>query len=332
MKPKGKPTHAHIIHPPQGTARHHLLDFVSPALTVSFGDGLIPTETSVLVTGRPTQEQLAACPELRALIIPYAGVPAVTRDLLLAAFPDLPVYNLHHNAVAAAELAIALLLTAAKTLIPVDRAFRGGDWRSRYDGAPTTLLEGKRILILGLGAIGSRIATVCDALGMSVSAVRRNPDRSTPSKVHVHPMSDLHGLLSEADVLAVTLPLTPETEGLIGAKEIGLLPDSAIVVNIARGAIIDEKALFDALRDGRLAAAGLDVWYRYPTTDDERASLLPSEYPFHELVNVVMSPHRGGAFRLEELEARRMHDLAVTLNAIASGGPVPHRVDLEAGY
>jgi phosphoglycerate dehydrogenase-like enzyme len=167
---------------------------------------------------------------------------------------------------------------------------------------------------------------------MIISAVRRNLNRPAPSFVDVHPLSDLDALLSTTDVLAVTLPLTPKTEGFIGSREIGLLPDSAIVVNVARGAIIDERALFDALQGRRLAAAGLDVWYRYPTTEDERASLHPSEYPFHELDNVVMSPHRGGAFRLEELEARRMRDLAVTLNAIASGGPVPHRVDLEAGY
>ena len=332
MKSTTTPTHAHIVHPPQGTARTCLLDSLSSSLSVSFGDHPIPEETSILVTGRPTQEQLQALPDLRALIIPFAGVPSVTRDLLLEEHPHLPVYNLHHNAAAAAELAVALLLAAAKTLIPVDRAFRQGDWRSRYDGAPTTLLDGKRLLLLGLGAIGTRIATVCDALGMTISAVRRNPSHPAPSFVDVHPLSDLDALLSEAEVLAVTLPLTPETEGFIGSREIGLLPDSAIVVNVARGAIIDEKALFDALHCGRLAAAGLDVWYRYPTTEDERASLHPSEYPFHELDNVVMSPHRGGAFRLEELESRRMHDLAVTLNALASGGPVPHRVNLEAGY
>ncbi len=80
------------------------------------------------------------------------------------------------------------------------------------------------------------------------------------------------------------------------------------------------------------SAAGIDVWYRYPSTAESRANTPPSRFPFHELDNVVMSPHRGGAYRLEELERGRMHELAITLNAIARGEPIPHRVDVRAGY
>ncbi|MCK5246158.1 hydroxyacid dehydrogenase, partial [Candidatus Bipolaricaulota bacterium] len=199
-------------------------------------------------------------------------------------------------------------------------------------GAPTMLLDGKTVVILGFGAIGSRIATACHALGMNIHAVRRHVNPSSIGPIQMHGLDVLQDLLPLADVLCIALPLTTETEGLIGAAEINQLPSSCVLVNIARGAIVDEKALYRALKEERIAAAGIDVWYSYPHTPESRANTSPSQFPFHELDNVVMSPHRGGAFRLEELEQRRMTDLAHTLNAIARGEEALHRVDLHAGY
>ena len=296
------------------------------------GPKTVESHTEILVAGRPSHDQLQVYTSLKALIIPYAGVPAETRNLLLESYPDLPVYNLHHNAVAASELAFSLFLAAAKTLIPVDRKFRAHDWRSRYDGAPTMLLDGKMAVIIGFGAIGARLATMCLALGMKVHGVRRHSDRPPPESIQLHGLDDLHNLLPIADALFIALPLTPETEGLIGREQIDLLPSSCVLVNIARGAIVDEESLYLALKEKRIAAAGIDVWYSYPRTPESRANTPPSQFPFRELFDVVMSPHRGGAFRLEELERRRMSDLAHTLNALARGGSVPHRVDLHAGY
>jgi len=322
----------HILHPPPDDALKHLTGSLDPSVCVTAGAASLEHDVEVLVNGRPSEQQLAACSELKALIIPYAGVPAETRNLLMESYPDLPVYNLHHNAVAASELAFALFLAAAKTLIPVDRKFRTHDWRSRYDGAPIALMEGKTVVILGFGAIGSRLATMCLALGMKVHAVRRHADGHCPETIHLHNLNDLPSLLPIADALFIALPLTAETEGLIGAEEMCLLPPSCVLVNIARGAIVNEEALYLALKEQQITAAGIDVWYNYPSTPESRANTRPSQFPFHELDNVVMSPHRGGAFRLEELERRRMTDLAHTLNAIARGEEIPHRVDLRAGY
>ncbi len=322
----------HILHPPPDDARTQLQELIDSTIEVTTGLESLASDTQILVHGRPSAEQLAACSELKALIIPYAGVPAETLKLLMDSYPELPVYNLHHNAVAASEMAMALFLSAAKTLIPVDRKFRTHDWRSRYDGAATMLLEDKTAVILGFGTIGSRLATMCLALGMEVHTVRRHSDRPHPELVQLHGSGDLHNLLPGADALFIALPLTPETEGLIGPKEMGLLPPSCVLVNIARGSIVNEEALYTALKDERIAAAGIDVWYNYPPTSESRANTPPSRFPFHELDNVVMSPHRGGAFQLQELERRRMSDLARTLNAFARGEEIPHRVDLEAGY
>ena len=322
----------HIAQPPPDNAIRFLEAALDPRVDVTCGLESAPPETDVLVSGRPSREQLEACPELQALIVPYAGIPSQTRDVLLADHPTLEVYNLHHNAIAAAELAVSLLLAAAKTLIPVDRVFRRHDWRSRYDGAPTTLLGGKTALVLGLGAIGTRIAAVCGALEMDVHAVRKRADLPGPSSVTVHSLDQLHAILPLADALLICLPLTPETDGMIGEREIGLLQPSSLLVNVARGAIVDEEALYRALAEGRIGGAGIDVWYRYPASSEERKNTPPSRFPFHELDNVVMSPHRGGAYRTAELERRRMRDLAITLNAMAQGEPIPHRVDVRAGY
>jgi phosphoglycerate dehydrogenase-like enzyme len=103
-----------------------------------------------------------------------------------------------------------------------------------------------------------------------------------------------------------------------------------VLVNIGRGRIVAEEALYAALRSGQLHAAGLDVWYSYPPDEAARAHHRPSAHPFHELDNVVMSPHRGGA--ADETARLRMGALAELLNAAARGEPVPNRVDPEAGY
>jgi len=322
----------HIPHPASDEALAHLKNHLDPCICVTTGDENLEPDLDVLVQGRPSLEQLALYHNLKALIIPYAGVPAETRTLLMEAYPKLPVYNLHHNAVAASELALALFLAAAKTLIPVDRKFRAHDWRSRYGGAPIMLLEGKTAVILGFGAIGSRLATLCLALGMQVHVVRRQIGKQYPEPIIAHSLDELPSLLPMANALFIALPLTPKTEGLIGANEISLLSPSCVLVNIARGAVVDEQALYQALKEKRIAAAGIDVWYNYPQSPGSRASTPPSQFPFHKLENVVMSPHRGGAFQLQELERQRMSDLASTLNAISRGEAIPHRVDLHAGY
>ena len=322
----------HLAHPPPGDALRTLEDGLDPGVRLTLGPADPAPETEILISGRPSQEQLKACRRLRALIIPYAGLPAPTRDLLLAELPTLEVHNLHHNAAAAAELAVSLMLAAAKTLLPVDRQFRQHNWRSHYEGALTTLLDGKLALILGLGAIGTRLAAVCRALGMDVHAIRKHANLPGPQGVTVHPVSAIDAVLPQADVLLICLPLTLDTEGLLGEHQLGLLRPSSVLVNVARGAIVDEEALYRALSGRRIAAAGIDVWYRYPSTSEERENTPPSRFPFHELDNIVMSPHRGGAYRAEELEAQRMSDLVTTLNALARGMTVPHRVDVRAGY
>ena len=321
----------HILRPPDEGPLAQLRAFLHPSVHLSLGSELPSHDkVEILVTGRPKSRQLVACPNLRALIIPYAGIPKDTSNLLKD-FLHLSVHNLHYNAAATSEVAIALLLAAAKFLLPIDRAFRAHDWTPRYEPNPAFLLENKSVLVLGYGAIGKRVARACLGLAMRVKALRRDFSKSElDADVEIHPSHELHQLLPKTEVLIVCLPLTSETDGLIDKHALDLLPEGAILVNVARGPIVNESALFQALKDGRLYAAGLDVWYNYPEDESARSRTAPSQFPFHELDNVVMSPHRaGGAI---DLEFNRMETLAELLNVAARGEPMPNRVDIILGY
>ena len=322
----------HYFTEPQADALEVLLSKLGTGIHLSTGVE-IPSHAAyqVLINGTPKRAHLDASPGLNTLIIPYSGVPAAIRDLL-PDYPQLKVYNLHHNAAPTAEMAIALLMAAAKFLLPFDRTFREHDWRPSYQPDPASLLAGKTALILGFGHIGQRVGRFCQALGMQVIAVRRHPETPFISGVQaeIHPPQALDQILPRTNVLIITLPITSETEGLIGAKQLSSMIPGGILVNVGRGRIVDQVALYGALKDGPLSAAGLDVWYNYPKTPEERGSTPPADYPFHELENVVMSPHRGGGSK--ETEILRMHHLAELLNALHNGTPTQNQVDISAGY
>ena len=181
-------------------------------------------------------------------------------------------------------------------------------------------------MIVGYGAIGRRVGDVCRALRMRVEAVAR---RARPAE-DVHGEEALQALLPRADALILTLPASDATRGIIGAAELARLPAHALLVNVARGPVIDEDALYAAASEGRLGAAGLDVWYQYPASEDERESTQPSRHPFGELDNIVLSPHRAGhCDRTPELRAAHVAQL---LNAAARGDEVPGLVDRSRGY
>mmetsp|Transcript_8840 Transcript_8840/g.26021 ORF Transcript_8840/g.26021 Transcript_8840/m.26021 type:complete len:391 (+) Transcript_8840:132-1304(+) len=298
---------------------------------------------------------LASLASLVAIVVPYAGIMPKHLDRLRAILGGrlgstgeggVALHNLHHNGPITAEMAIALLLAAAKRLIPADRRIRQHDWRPRglpFAGAqvdppePMVMLDGRTALVLGLGGVGSRVAAVCAALGMAVLATKRSArlgGEGGGSGIEVHPPGALRELLPRADALLVCLPGTEETRGLIGAEELALLPRHAVVVNVGRGAVIDEHALYAALREGRLHGAGLDVWWSYPATYEEALCTPPSAFPYGELDRVVLSPHRGGGIGVADLELARMRRIGEMLSAAGRDGVerMPHRWDFGLGY
>lgn len=314
-----------FVEEPYASYLHGLLD---KNVVFSTGDShSIAPETHFLVAGRPSVEQLEGSLHLHGLIIPFAGLPESTRHLLKN-YPQIKVYNLHHNAASTAEMAITLMMAAVKRIVPADRIFRTHDWTPRHAPMPSYMLYKQQILIVGYGQIGRRIGTVCEAMGMQVVGIKRRP----PFEGNSYPSSDLHRLLPTTRVLMICAPLTDETKGMIGEKEIALLPPEAVIINVGRAAIVDEKALYEALRDGRIHGAGFDVWYQYPASEAERPHSPPSYYPFHELENMVMSPHRAGGVGTGEIEYARMEALTEIINAAARGETIPNVVDLTLGY
>jgi phosphoglycerate dehydrogenase-like enzyme len=294
-----------------------------PEVLLSVGDRPSDwAQVESLVSGWPEEAMLDDGIALRSFVIPFAGPPARTLRMLRGR--GLAVYNLHHNAAAVAEMALALVLACAKCIVPMDRDLRAGDWRARYGADPGLTLGGRRALVLGYGAIGRRVGALLGALGLEVTGV------ASTGRAGVRAVDDLDALLPAADVLAVALPATEATDGLIGAERLRLLPAQAIVVNVGRARVVDEGALYNALASGALHSAGMDVWYRYPRDASERGSTLPATQPFHELANVVMSPHRAG--HGDAVERLRGEHLAAVLRDLARGLEPASRVNLAAGY
>ena len=302
-----------------GAFERHLRGGLDDEIVLTVGKVPPAAGYDVLVAGRPEPEWIEDQPALRWVLIPFAGVPPATLALLRE-HPGIGLHNLHHNAAPTAEMAVALMLAAAKRIVPLDRALRLGDWRARYDEQDRgLLLEGRRALVVGRGAIGRRVERALEGLGMEVVGLGRRDGA---------PALDRH--LPRAHVVVVAVPSTEKTRGLFDQARLAQLPSSAVVVNVSRGDVFDEEALYRALASNRLGAAGLDVWWHYPPDEAARASTPPSAHPFGELDNVVLSPHRAG--HTDRTEALRAEHLSALLRRAARGQPLENGVDLALGY
>ena len=221
-------------------------------------------------------EVLAALPDLKHIAILGTGTDNV--DLEAATRHGVVVTNTPGaSTVSVAELAIALMFAAARHLALVDRAIRGGRWQ-HVQGVE---LRGRTIGVVGLGAIGQEVASMARALGMKVVAWSLTRDEERARRVGAT-LVELDELLQVSDVVSLHLRASARTSGLIGARELNLMKPTAILINTARGALVDEGALADALASGRLGAAGLDTFVQEP---------LPSDSPLLKLENVVLAPH-----------------------------------------
>jgi phosphoglycerate dehydrogenase-like enzyme len=207
-----------------------------------------------------------------------------------------------------AELAIALALASGRHLDWFARDQVPGTWDQR----PGRALADQRVLIVGYGRIGAAIEARLQ--GFEVASVTRVSGRGRSGPPLVHPAGDLPALLPEADVVFVVAPHTPQTEGMFGPRELGLLPDGALLVNVARGKLVDTAALLAELSDGRITAA-LDV------TDPEP---LPAGHPLWHAPGLLISPHVGGASSAFAPRADRL--IAAQLTRFAAGQPLANVV------
>lgn len=281
----------------------------------------------VLVDGNPP-ERLLDAPDVRHLIVPYAGIRREVREAVRKR-PHLRLHNSHFNAPFVAQHALALVLACSDRIVRYDRALRHGDWTG-WDGPDSVHLAGRKAVLLGFGAIGRALAPMLQGVGLTVEAVRRRPTAGEDGIVQ-RGVEALHDALSRAEVLVVTLPATPDTEGLVDEAAFAALPDGAIVVNVGRASVLDEEAAWNALGSGRLAALGLDVWWQVPDGRAARTTTLPSRFAFHAHPDVVLSPHRANA--VANWRRASVLDVLRTLDGIASGrDDTRNLVDVTAGY
>jgi len=280
---------------------------------------LVPT-AEVAFTSRLTERVFAAAPALRWVHSPAAGVGSLLFPAMKASRVVLSNSS-GMNAVAVAEHAVMLMLAAVRRLPAAVRAQTERRWiADELSGLPS--LGGRTLLIAGLGAIGRELARIASGLGMRVIGTTREGGEPRPEGVdEAFGPEALRGLLPGADIVALTAPLTPETRGMIGAAELARMKPSAWLVNVARGKLVDERALIRALEARTIAGAALDVYEHEP---------LSVESPLWSMPNVIITPHVAG-FRDDYWQAAA--DLfAANLRRFLDGEAVANIVDKEAGY
>lgn len=285
----------------------------------------------VLVGYRLPKVVLDKAADLKVFLTGAAGLDRSVWENLKGR-PEVIVGNSHANALDVAEHALALALDAAKLVSRGDRDLRRGDWTLRYDDVSGVLMSGKTAVIVGYGAIGRALVDLLRGFKMTLIGVRSSRDAAGRDEqgVQVVGPQDLDMALSQADFAFVFAPLTPKTRGLLGTKQIGAMKRTAVLVNVSRGAVVDEGALFDALKARRIGAAGIDVWYVYPKGAASAKATKPGNYPFEELDNIVLSPHR--ASYTERMHKEQWDDVVENIHRVARGESVKYKVDLEAGY
>jgi glyoxylate reductase len=262
-----------------------------------------------LLSDRVDAALLAASPRLRVISSYSVGLDHI--DLAAASVRGIPVgFTPGVLTETTAELTLGLLFAVARRIVEADRELRSGGWTQAWDpeGLLGRDLHGATLGVIGLGAIGRAVAARAGALGMRLLGWSRTR-RELPGVELVA----LDALLERSDFVSVHLALTPETRGLLGSRALARMRRGAILVNTARGGIVDEDALADALRSGRLGGAALDVFAREP---------LPTGSALRDAPNLVLTPHLGSA---TVATRSRMAELAVdNLLAGLAGQPMPH--------
>jgi phosphoglycerate dehydrogenase-like enzyme len=287
-------------------------------------------DAEVIASGRVPGEYIRGNSDLQLIQTFGAGVNGIDREAVLER-NDLIVCNSHLNAPEVAEYAIALLFAAAKNLGMNDKRMRAGDWSLGWGGPIFNVeVRGSTCLLIGLGHVGIEIAKRLRGLGLYLIAMTRSGESPQSDLVdRIVSQDDMSKVIPEADFVILSLPLTKDSLGMVNGAFLSLMKSSSILINISRGPIVDEAALFDALQKKQIRGAALDVWWRYPPPD-QRDDFFPSDLPFHELDNLLLSPHR--AAYSENVMKGQIKSSAQNILRFINGQPLEGVVDMKRGY
>jgi len=268
-----------------------------------------------IVVGHIWRAGFPPAPRLRLLQSVAAGL-----DLLdTTAVPKgVAICNVFGHEPAIAEYVIMTMLVLTHRLFEAVTTFRAGSWVASPQfggGSSHGEVSGKTIGIIGYGRIGREVAERAAALKCHIMAANRSPVANPAPVETIFPLSELDRMLPLCDTVLVSCALTPETKGLIDARRLALMKRGALLINVARAAIVDEDALYASLKDGHLGGAALDVWWQYPNAAEPNRR--PSRCPFHELPNVLVTPHCSST--TEATAERRWSAVAANLDRFARG-------------
>ncbi len=260
-------------------------------------------------------------PQLRLVQSVATGVELID----LAALPKgCAICNSFGHETAIAEYVVMAMLALHHRFFQIAGEFRErGSWATSWvqSGVPHGEVRGSTLGIVGYGRVGREVARRAAPFGCRILAANRSPREPDADVERIYPLAALDDMLPECDTVAICTALGPETTGLITAYRLSLMKPTAFIINIARGQVIDEDALYAALRDGRLGGAALDVWWQYPNAAEPRRR--GSRHPFHELPNVIVTPHNSGW--TQGMVRRRWDEIADNINRFVRGDSLINR-------
>ncbi len=281
-------------------------DFTEDNLTA------LASSAQVLLGMKVTEKILNNCPYLRLVQTPSAGVDKLHLSLLKKR--GVLLCNSHSNSYYVAEYTVALLFALSKRIaLQNQSALLAGTLRGRVVG------------ILGYGNIGKQVCEFLNPFGCKLMVFRHQKIENNDSGIYF--TNNLKEVLSQADYIVITLPLTTSTNGLIGAGEFAVMKKSAGLINVGRGPVINQEALYLALKDKKIQAVAIDVWYDDFVKSDNSVQF-STKFPFEKLDNVILSPYRAAAVE----GAPHLDDVIKNLRLFATSGKVINVVDLEQGY